>query len=125
MKGYVDLGVWNKAMDLAADVYALCANLPRSEQYGMISQLQRAAASIPANIAEGYQRGTRKDYARFVGIARGSLAEVETFLLLAVRVGHVERESAEPCLSSAAQVGRMLTTLKQKLDQPGPQTPNP
>ena len=98
MKGYVDLKVWAKAMDLAAMVYALSLSMPRTEQFGMTSQMQRAAASIPANIAEGYQRGTRKDYARFISIARGSLAETETFLLLAVRVGHLGIDRVRPCL---------------------------
>lgn len=120
MRGYVDLKVWNKAMDLAAEIYALCKLMPKSEQYGMISQVQRAVASVPANIAEGYQRGTRKDYARFVGIARGSLAEVETFLLLAIRIGHLKAADAQTCLDAADEVGRMLTGLKQKLDQPNP-----
>jgi four helix bundle protein len=79
MKGYEDLTVRHKAMDLAAMIYALGPRMPKNEQFGMTSQMQRAASSIPANIAEGYQRGTRKDYARFVAIARGSLAETETF----------------------------------------------
>lgn len=120
MRGYVELKVWAKAMDLAAMTYETCKLMPRSEQYGMISQMQRAAASVPANIAEGYQRGTRKDYARFVGIARGSLAEVETFLLLATRVGHLNRNDAKPALDAAEEVGRMLTGLKHKLDLPTP-----
>ncbi len=88
-RGYVDLQVWTKAMDLAALVYRLGKSMPKTELYGMTSQMQRAAASVPANIAEGYQRGSRKDYARFVSIARGSLAETEIFLLLAARVGHL------------------------------------
>ena len=118
MRGYVDLQVWVKAMDLAAKVYTLGPAMPKTEQYGMTSQMQRAAASVPANIAEGYQRGTRKDYARFIGIARGSLAETETFLLLATRVGHLSTEAAEPCLAAADELSRMLTRLKQTLDAP-------
>lgn len=90
--------------------------MPKTEQYGMTSQMQRAAASVPANIAEGYQRGTRKDYARFIGIARGSLAETETFLLLATRDGHLSIEATEPCLAAADELSRMLTRLKQTLD---------
>lgn len=123
MKGYEDLTVWQKAMDLAAMIYALGRLMPKSEIYGMTSQMQRAASSIPANIAEGYQRGTRKDYARFISIARGSLAETETFLMLAMRIGHLPDAAAIPCLEAAREVGRMLTTLKQKLD--GPHLPRP
>ena len=118
MKGYVDLKVWAKGMDLAAMVYALGPSMPKTEQFGMTSQMQRAAASIPANIAEGYQRGTRKDYARFISTARGSLAETETFLLLAHRVGHLTREQIEPCVALADELSRMLTSLKQRLDAP-------
>lgn len=118
MRGYEDLVVWQKAMDLAVGIYALGPRMPRSELYGMTGQMQRAASSVPANIAEGYQRGTRKDYARFVAIARGSLAETETFLMLAMRIGHLPEVDGAPCLESAREVGRMLTSLKQKLDGP-------
>ena len=118
MRGYEDLEVWRKAMDLAAMIYALEPLMPKSELYGMTSQMQRAASSVPANIAEGYQRGTRKDYARFIGIARGSLAETETFLMLAIRVSRLRTGDAQPCLDAARDVGRMLTRLKQRLDAP-------
>ena len=118
MRGYLDLEVWKKAMDLAAAVYALTASMPKNELYGMTSQMQRASASVAANIAEGYQRGTRKDYARFIGIARGSLAETETFLLLAVRVGHLSQEAAAPSLRASDELSRMLSRLKQRLAEP-------
>jgi four helix bundle protein len=118
MTRYVELQVWNKAMDLAAMIYALSPAMPLSERFGMTSQMQRAAASVPANIAEGYQRGSRKDYARFISIARGSLAETETFLRLAVRVGHLPADTVGPCLSLAEELSRMLTSLKKRLERP-------
>jgi four helix bundle protein len=118
MKGYVGLKVWSKAMDLAALVYKLGPLMPKTEQFGMTVQMQRAVASIPANIAEGYQRGTRKDYSRFISIARGSLAETETFLLLANRVGHLSAEQIQPSVDLADELSRMLTRLKQRLDVP-------
>ena len=105
-------------MDLAALVYKAARGMPKSEQFGMISQGPRADASVPANIAEGYQRGTRKDYARFIGIARGSLAETKTFLLLSVRVGHLSQEAVDPSLAAADELSRMLTRLKRRLDGP-------
>jgi len=105
-------------MDLAAMIYALSPAMPLSERFGMTSQMQRAAASVPANIAEGYQRGSRKDYARFISIARGSLAETETFLRLAVRVGHLPADTVGPCLSLAEELSRMLTSLKKRLERP-------
>ena len=116
ISSYTDLEVWNVGMDLATDIYRLTAKMPKSEQYGMSSQVQRAAASVPANIAEGFQRGTRKDYARFIGIARGSLAETETFLRLAVRVGHLTQSDVTSALETADRLGQMLTRLKQRLD---------
>ncbi len=118
MAGYTDLQVWHRAMDLAALVYGLVGQMPKSGQFGMTSQMTRAVASVPANIAEGYQRGTRKDYARFIGIARGSLAETQTFLLLAARVGHLSQENISPSLSAADELSRMLTQLKRRLDDP-------
>ena len=122
MSRYVDLQVWTKVMDLAALVYELGPSMPRTEKFGMTSQMQRAVTSVPANIAEGYQRGARKDYGRFIGIARGSLAETETFLFLAVRVGHVSQEQVRPSLDLAEELSRMLTRLKQRLDAPPDQT---
>lgn len=118
MTRYTELKVWRKAMDLAALVYELGRSMPPTERFGMTSQMQRAVASVPANIAEGYQRGTRKDYARFISIARGSLAETETFLLLAARVGHLPAEAVGPCLTQADELSRMLTALKRRLDGP-------
>jgi four helix bundle protein len=103
-------------MDLAACVYEVSRRLSKHEQFGMASQMQRAIASVPANIAEGYQRGSRKDYARFIAIARGSLAETETFLLLAVRVGHLDQTTIASSLALADEVSRMLTQLKRRLD---------
>ena len=109
MSGYNELPVWHRAMDLAALVYDVARGMPKSEQFGMISKVTLAVASVQANIAEGYQRGTRKDYARFIGIARGSLAETQTFLLLAVRVGHQSQDQVNPSLAAADELSRMLT----------------
>ena len=91
------------------------ALMPKEERYGMTGQLLRAAASIPANLAEGYQRSTRKDFAQFVSIARGSLAETETFLLLATRTRLLTEEAAAPALAAADELSRMLTRLRQRL----------
>src|ERR1700674_4730148 len=98
IQSYRDLLVWQKAMHLAAEAYRLGRLLPKVEEYRLTSQLLRAAASVPANIAEGHARGTRKDYAHFVSIARGSLAETETILLLLVDVDLPTNEHVEPVL---------------------------
>ena len=105
-------------MELAEEVYRLTELLPTTEKYGLSSQLQRASASIPANIAEGYGRSHRGDYLRHLSIARGSLMEVETHLILAVRVKKLDREEAIRAWELAQEVGKMLTQMIRKmLDQ--------
>jgi len=115
VRSYRDLKVWAKAMELAELVYAVAKQMPSDEQYRMTSQMLRSAASVPANIAEGYQRGTRRDYANFISIARGSLAETETFLLLASRAGLLPNGAATGALELADELSRMLRALRQKL----------
>ncbi|MBX9709316.1 MAG: four helix bundle protein [Caulobacteraceae bacterium] len=102
-------------MLLAADAYRLTRLLPKQEEYRMASQIIRAAASIPANIAEGHGRGTRKDYAHFISIARGSLSELETFILLTRSLDLVDAAACDEVLHLAEEVGRMLTALRGRL----------
>jgi four helix bundle protein len=115
IKSHRDLVVWQKAMDLAVEIYRLVKNLPREETYGLVSQMTRAAASVPANIAEGHARGTARDYANFLAIARGSLVELETYLLLAVRIGYLQRPQAQVAEGLAAEACKMLNSLRRKL----------
>jgi four helix bundle protein len=115
IESYRDLTVWQKAMDLAEEAYRLSRLMPKAEEYRLTSQLLRAAVSVPANIAEGHSRGTRKDYANFINIARGSLAESETLLLLARRTGLLDEAQATKALTLANEVGRMLTALRRSL----------
>lgn len=119
-KSYRDLAVWRQSMDLVESLYRLSAAFPRAEEYRLTSQLLRAAISIPANIAEGQRRGTRKDYAHFVGIARGSAAEVETLLLVAERVELAAAAQIEPLLRSADEISKMLYALRARLSEPKP-----
>lgn len=120
IESYRDLVVWQKGMDLAAEAYRLAGIMPKAEQFRLTAQLLRAAASVPANIAEGHSRGTRKDYANFVSIARGSLAEVETFLILAVKVGLLKEPDVGTAISLATEVSKMLTVLWNRLREPAP-----
>ena len=116
-----DLLVWQKAMQLAAEVYRLAKLMPKVEEYRLTSQMLRAAASVPANLAEGNARGTRKDYAHFVSIARGSLAETETFLLLATTVNLLQPTETEAAMAQCDEIGRMLNALHLRLrDTPSP-----
>ena len=110
-----ELMVWRKAMNMVVQVYRLTDRFPRSELYRLTSQVTRAAASVPANIAEGNGRATRKDYAHFLAIAKGSLNETETFLFLAMRLGYLRDEEAGPTLDLITEIGKMLTTLRARL----------
>lgn len=117
IESYRDLTVWLKSMDLAAQIYTLTAKFPKSEEYRLTSQMTRAAVSIPANIAEGSMRRSRKEYARFVSIARGSTAELSTFLMLAMRIELGDQNEAKSALMLCEEIGRMLTGLHGRLKE--------
>ncbi len=102
-------------MDLVDGVYLLTAKFPKKEEYRVTSQLIRAAISIPSNIAEGQPRSTRKDYAHFVGMAHGSLAEVETLLLVAERAQLAAADEIKPLMQQADEISRMLMAMRHKL----------
>ena len=110
-----ELTVWRTGLDLACRVYELTRKMPKEETYRLSGQIIRCSASIPANIAEGNARGTRRDYAHFVSIARGSAAELETFLLIIKRLGLGPADELDGLLDQTAEVGRMLTALRGRL----------
>ena len=117
LKTYRDLTVWQKAMDLVVAVYGLSRRLPAEERFGLMSQMQRASVSVPANIAEGYGRIHRGEYVHHLSIARGSLAELETHVAIAVRLQYVAREDAVEVWNLAQEVGKMLSSLIQSLNK--------
>ena len=108
-------------MALVVESYSVTRLLPKSESYGLIGQIQRAAVSIPANIAEGHGREHLGDYLRHLSVANGSLMELETHFLIAVELGYVTREQTAHVMSATSEVGRMLTGLTRRLR--GPLTP--
>lgn len=114
---YRDLDAWKVAMDLVTEVYTVTRTFPDHERYGLTSQLRRAAVSVPANIAEGNRRPTRTDYRRFVGIARASVAEIDTELEIARRLGFVQDEELARTDELTTRVGQMLTRLGQSLGE--------
>ncbi|MBI1813872.1 MAG: four helix bundle protein [Deltaproteobacteria bacterium] len=114
-RGFRELLVWRQAMDLARDCYFLTKSFPKEELYGLTSQIRRAAVSVPANIAEGNGRGTRKDYVSFLRIAQGSLRELETYLILIVEIGLVRQEAVAPLSAQVNSVARLLNRLIQSL----------
>jgi four helix bundle protein len=118
IRSHRDLVVWNKAMDLTVAVYELTRSFPRTEEYRLISQITRAAASVPANIAEGNgRRGSRREYSHFLGIARGSLMETETYVELALRLEFIQQTQADEVLALTDEVSRMISTMRQRLER--------
>ena len=115
VKSYKDLKVWQRAIELSLSLYRLTAGFPKEERFGLASQLQRAGVSIPSNIAEGYGRGTRKDYKQFLSIARGSTLEVQTQLIIANELGHCNLDALNQAQSLSEEVSKMLYSLIQKL----------
>ena len=115
IRGYRDLLVWQRAMDLVLEAYRVSAVFPAEERYSLIQQVRRAAVSIPSNIAEGHGREHLGDYLRQLSVANGSLMELETQVLIAVRMGYVSEKGEEEVLSRTAEVGRMLSGLVRAL----------
>ena len=115
MRGYRDLLVWQLAMDLVVECYELTRAYPITERYGLVSQIRRAAISIPANIAEGRTRRSPKDFVRFIRIAEGSEAELETLIELSVRLDFLSAQDATGLLNSYAKLARMLSRLRERL----------
>jgi four helix bundle protein len=115
VQSFRDLRVWQSGMDLVVAVYELTRILPKPEVYGLSSQLQRAAVSVPANIAEGHTRRNLGEYLHFLSIARASLAEADTYLELIPRLGYAPPEQTQLLLDLAASVSRQLIALRDSL----------
>ena len=112
---YQDLKVWQFGMDLAVAVYQLTQDFPKQEIYGLASQLRRAAVSVTSNIAEGAARDSTKEFLNFLSIALGSLAEIETQLILAQRLSYLSEQDLQICLSKTSEIGRMVRGLQKAL----------
>jgi four helix bundle protein len=118
IESYRDLVVWQKAMDLTVLIYELSARFPSTETYRLVTQMTRSAASVPANIAEGRGRATKPDLAHFVSVAKGSLMETETLLMLAIRLAYLSQEEAQRALNLITEISKMLTVLRRELRAP-------
>ncbi|HSY36349.1 MAG TPA: four helix bundle protein [Acidobacteriaceae bacterium] len=116
VKTYRDIVVWQRAVQLSVAIYRLTATFPLEERYGLSSQLRRAGVSVPSNIAEGYGRGTRKEYKQFLAMARGSTLEVQTQLVIARELSFCEPDQMAKAESLSEEVSRMLDTLVGKMD---------
>ena len=112
---YQQLRVWQASMKLVEDVYRMSHELPKEESYGLGQQIRRAAVSVPSNIAEGHAQRSKREYLYFVAVALGSLAELETQLLLVDRLGIAQQTDIGAILASAEEIGRMLRGLESAL----------
>jgi four helix bundle protein len=115
IRSHRDLKVWQLGMDVAEQVYSLTKAFPDCERFGLVSQLRRAAVSVPANIAEGNARSSTKEYLRYLSIAVGSLAEVETFLDLPIRLDYGQPIMIQRLSEQVAEERRMLRGLQRSL----------
>jgi four helix bundle protein len=116
IRSHRDLIAWQKTVELTVDLYEVTIPFPDSEKYGLVSQLRRAAVSVPSNIAEGYGRGTTQDYIRFLRNARGSLYEIDTQVHLATRLGMLAPEPAQRLDVLVAECSRILAGLIRSLE---------
>jgi four helix bundle protein len=123
VQNYRDLKVWQKAMSLSKAIYQATESFPSHQKYTLVNQMQRAVISVPANIAEGRSRQSSREFIYFLNIARGSLAELETYIILAQELNYIALEQSEQLLSDTNEITRMLFGLRDKLDkstQPAP-----
>ncbi len=118
LRSYRDLVVWRKAIELVKQVYALTAEFPANERYGLSDQVRRAAVFVPSNIAEGQGRQLPGEFMRFLRIALGSLAELDTQLLIAVELGYLNPQAVQPTNDLILEIRKMLYTLIQRLNPP-------
>ena len=115
LKAYKELIIWQKAMDLTVEVYRLVKLLPREETYALSDQMRRATVSIPSNIAEGQGRSSKQEFVKFLAIARGSQAELDTQLQICIRLNYFSKEQADVALGLCDEIHKMLNSLIGKL----------
>ena len=116
MQRFTDLKVWQRSHALVLEIYRVTASFPDDERFGLISQLRRAAVSVPCNIAEGTKRQRAPDYARFLNIAEGSLAETEYLIILSADLGYLAATIKDQITGETQEIARMLHALRQKVD---------
>lgn len=115
IRSFRDLAVWQRSMELVEQCYRITKSFPSEEKFGLSSQLQRAAVSVPANIAEGRSRGRTKEFLHHLSIASGSLAEVETHLEVALRLRYLAESVVTPMFDRITSIARMMNSLQASL----------
>jgi four helix bundle protein len=114
-RSYRDLEVWKKAMEVAREVYKATAKFPTEERFGLANQIRRAAVSVPSNLAEGHARASAADFSRFISISMGSIAELETQLLLSTDLGYLANDDCDRLLGNLDLTGKMLRGLSKAI----------
>ena len=117
IKSYQDLIVWQKSVLLVTDIYTITKTFPQDERFGITSQLNRAAVSIPTNIAEGWGRETSKNYLQFLRISRGSIMEVQTLLIIAKNLNYISEEKFDILKNKTEEVGKILQGLIKSINE--------
>jgi len=129
IESYRDLIAWQKAMELVASVYQVTASIPEVEKFGLTSQLRRAAVAVPSMLAEGHARGSTREFVRYIAMAMGSLAEIETQLLVCMRLDFADEVSVRRLLDQCGEQNRILRglskSLTSKLGEEPPIAPRP
>jgi four helix bundle protein len=118
IRNYRDLVAWQRAMDLAEQIYEATKSFPADERYVLTTQIRRSAVSVPSNIAEGQGLHSDRAFSRHLSIARGSLCELETQLLLSARLGYIDRAEAERLAALASEVGKLIAGLSHAVSLP-------
>jgi four helix bundle protein len=116
-KSYRDLEVWQLAMAFAKQIYLVTTSFPSDERFGLINQMRRASVSVPSNIAEGHARSSTKEFQRYISIAMGSVAELETQTLLSEDLGFLSNDQQQLLMQSLDQIGKMLRGLHRSLER--------
>ena len=119
METHKDLRVWQQSIEMVTSIYLITKAFPKDELFGLVSQMRRAAVSVPSNIAEGYARGTDREKLHFLRISSGSMSEIETQLMLSLNLGYISQESfdelSENVTSVWKQLNALISSLKKKL----------
>ena len=119
METHKDLRVWQQSIEMVTSIYKITKAFPKDEIFGLVSQMHRAAVSVPSNIAEGYARGTDKEKLHFLRISSGSMSEIETQLILSLNLGHIGQETynelSEQITSVWKQLNALISSIKKKL----------
>lgn len=115
IRSFRDLEIWKRSIKLVKEIYQISEIFPKTELYNLTNQLRRATISVPSNIAEGHSRRHTKEFKQFLYVALGSLAEVETLLVLAVELKHVQQDKILPLQKEIKELGRMINALLSKL----------